>query len=157
MSYTNADGLFILTNGDEGVSKGVGSSLADPVKRLVMQIPDATKIPLTPAAPAANDPFLPANAFITNAYLVVKTAFAGATAVLNIGLQTAAGVAIAAQGIDAAIAQTALTANKAVVCDGTYVKGTTTVGAVPAYLSIDVDTAAFTAGAATLVVEYITN
>jgi hypothetical protein len=113
-------------------------------------------IAASPAAPAANDAFIPSGSYITRASLIVSDAFAGATAALNIGLQTAAGAAIAAQGIDAAIAVTAIDADGDVVaCDGAYVNGVVTVGAADAYVSLDYDTAAFTAGAAKLVIEYI--
>jgi hypothetical protein len=156
MSYINADGLQVLTNGDGGVPKNQGQTVGSPIKTLVYDITSAAAIPASPAAPAPNDPYIPAGSFITSAYLVVTTAFAGASAVLNVGLQTAAGVAIDADGIDAAVATADLAANKAVVADGDLVGGTATVGAADAYLSIDYDTAAFTAGAAKLVVEYIT-
>lgn len=156
MSYTNADGLQVLTNGDQGVPKNLGQALGAVEKKLVFTLENAALLPASPAAPEPNDPFIPAGSFITDAYLIVTTAFAGTNAVLNIGLQTAAGVAIDADGIDAAIAVAALAANKAVVNDGALVRGTATVGSAPAYLSIDYDTAAFTAGAAKLVIEYIT-
>jgi hypothetical protein len=82
--------------------------------------------------------------------------FAGATAALNIGLQTAAGVAIDADGIDVAIAVTAIDAiGDVVACNGAAVGGIVTVGTAPAYVSLDYDTAAFTAGTAKLVIEYI--
>jgi hypothetical protein len=155
MSYTNADGLLVLTNGDQGVPKNLGQAVAGETKTLVFNLEDAALLPASPAAPAANDAFIPAGAYITNAYTIVKTAFTGTNAVLNIGLQTAAGVAIDADGIDAAVAVAALGANKAVANDGALVGGTATVGAANAYLSIDYDTAAFTAGAAKIVIEYI--
>lgn len=156
MSYTNADGLLVLTNGDQGVPKNLGQALGDVEKQLVFTIGNAALIPASPTAPAANDPFIPAGSYITDAYLIVKTGFAGTNATLNIGLQKADGTAIDADGIDAVIAVTALTAGKAVASDGALVRGTATVGADNAYLSFDYDTAAFTAGAAKLVVEYIT-
>lgn len=156
MSYTNADGLQVLTNGDQGVPKNLGQAVGGTEKELVFDLKDATLIPASPAAPKANDPFIPAGSYITDAYLIVKTGFAGTNATLNIGLQTAAGVAIDADGIDATIAVTALAAGKAVLNDGALVRGTATVGSDNAYLSFDYDTAAFTAGAAKLVIEYIT-
>lgn len=155
MSYTNADGLYILTDGDQGVANLTGGN-NNGVKFLMIDIDDATTIAASPAAPAANDAFIPSGSYITRASLIVSDAFAGATAALNIGLQTAAGVAIDAQGIDAAIAVTAIDADGDVVaCNGAYVNGVVTVGAADAYVSLDYDTAAFTAGAAKLVIEYI--
>jgi len=155
MSYTNSDGLLVLTNGAQGSVNLTGGAEYG-VKYLVINIADATTIGSSAAAPAANDAFIPAGAYITKASLIVTTAFAGATAALNIGLQTAAGVAIDADGIDAAIAVTAIDAiGDVVACNGAAVAGVVTVGTAPAYVSLDYDTAAFTAGAAKLVIEYI--
>lgn len=156
MSYTNADGLTILTNGAAGVPAGNGVAAGDVKKTLVIDIADATAIGTTAAAPDANDAFIPAGAYITSASVVVTTAFTSAgAAALNIGLYNAAGTAIDADGVDAAVALAALGANKAVACDGALVGGTATVGAANAYVGVDYDTAAYTAGAAKLVIEYI--
>lgn len=100
---------------------------------------------------------IPANAVIQSATLVVEDAFesAGATT-LGIGLQTAAGVAIDADGIDAAIAKTAIDADGDVVqCDGALVGGVTTIGGVEGYIYTVVGTGPYTAGRAVLTVEYI--
>lgn len=155
MSYTNADGLLVLTNGAAGTPSDNG--IAEYGKKfLVVDIADATEIGTAAAAPAANDAFIPAGSYITGAHLVVTTAFtSGGSAALNVGLYTAAGVAIDADGIDATIAVADLAANKAVACNGALVGGTATVGTADAYVSWDYDTAAFTAGAAKLVIEYI--
>lgn len=155
MSYTNADGLLVLTNGAAGTAADNG--IAEYGKKfLVVDIADATAIGAAAAAPAANDAFIPAGSYITGAHLVVTTAFtSGGSAALNIGLYNAAGSAIDADGIDATIAVADLAANKAVACNGALVGGTATVGAADAYVSWDYDTAAFTAGAAKLVIEYI--
>ena len=155
MSYNNADGLLVLSGADQGAVNQTGSAEYGP-KFLVINIPAATAIGSATVAPAANDAFIPAGAYITKATLIVTTAFAGTSAALNIGLQTAAGSAIAAQGIDAAIAVTDINAiGEVVACNGTYVAGVTTVGSANAYVSFDYDTAAFTAGAGKLVIEYI--
>jgi hypothetical protein len=155
MSYNNADGLLVLTNGDQGAVNQTGSAEYGP-KFLVINIPAAAAIGSAAAAPAANDAFIPAGAYITKASLVVTTAFTGTNATLNIGLQTAAGSAIDADGIDAVIAVTDLASiGKAVACNGALVAGTATVGSANAYVSLDYDTAAFTAGAGKLVIEYI--
>ena len=155
MSYNNADGLLVLTDSAQGAVNNTGSAEYGP-KFLVINIPAAASIGSATVAPAANDAFIPAGAYITKASLIVTTAFVGATAALNIGLQTAAGSAIAAQGIDAAIAVADINAiGEVVACNGSYVAGVTTVGSANAYVSLDYDTAAFTAGAAKLVIEYI--
>jgi hypothetical protein len=88
--------------------------------------------------------------------LIVTTAFtSGGAATLTLGLQQKDGTIIDADGIDATIALAALAANLAVACDGALVDGTATVGSADAYLSVIYGTAAYTAGAAKLVLEYI--
>ena len=83
------------------------------------------------------DAYIPAGSYITKATLVVTTAWtSGGSGTLGIGLQNSAGSAIDADGIDAAIAKTALAVNTAVACDGALVGGTATVGAADAYISL---------------------
>jgi len=150
MSYTNADGLLVLTNGAAGVPADNGLAVGGAKKDLIVNI-DLTKG--DQALNTANDAFIPAGSYITSASLVVKTAAAGGTNV-TIGLITAAGADIDADGIDAAVATADLAANKAVACDGALVGGTATVGAANGYVDIDV-TGTFTAGELLLVIEYI--
>jgi len=155
MSYTNADGLFVLTDGDQGAVKNNGGALSA-TKVLVVEIPDATLIGAAQVAPTPNDAFIPAGSYITSATLVVTTAWTSAgAATLSIGLFTVANVAIDADGIDATIAKTALAVNTAVDCDGALVSTQATVGAADAYVGSLYGTAAFTAGAGKLVIEYI--
>ena len=155
MSYTNADGLFILTDGDQGAVKDNGGALIG-TKSLVIDIPDATLIGTAQVAPTPNDAFIPAGAYITKATLVVTTAWtSGGSGTLSIGLFTLANAAIDADGIDATIAKTALAVNTAVDCDGALVSTQATVGAADAYVGMLYGTAAFTAGAGKLVIEYI--
>lgn len=156
MSWTNADGLTVLMHGEQGQVKDNGSTTESMTQTLIVDIDDGSTIPATAATPAANDAYIPAGSYIKNAYLIVETAFAGATAVLNIGTYQKDGTTIDADGIDAAIAVTAIdAANDVVVCDGAQVGGVVTVGANDAYVKVDYDTAAFTAGKAKLYVEYI--
>ena len=155
MSYNNADGLLVLTDGAQGAVNQTGSAEYGP-NFLVINIPAATAIGSATVAPAANDAFIPAGAYITKATLIVTTAFTGTSAALNIGLQTLAGSAIDADGIDVAIAVTAIDAiGDVVACNGALVAGVLTVGSANAYVSLDYDTAAFTAGAGQLIIEYI--
>lgn len=102
---------------------------------------------------SGNDVFIPAGSFITGAYLIVETAFAGGTS-YNIGLYQADGTVVDADGIDAAVATAALAANSAVVCNGALVGGTATVGANDVYVKAAA-TGTFTAGKAKLVIEFI--
>ena len=156
MSYTNADGLFVITNNAQGAARDNGINAQNGVKTMVFELKDATALGTSDVNPQPNDAFIPAGAYITKASLVVTTAFtSGGSATLGIGLQQADGTIIDADGIDAAVAVADLAANKAVVCNGALVGGTATVGAANAYMSLVYATAAFTAGAAKLVIEYI--
>lgn len=150
MSYTNADGLRVLTNGDAGVAAQNGVNAAS-AKKTMTAIVDLTKGDQD--FTNGEDAFIPAGSFITAASMIVTTAAAGGTNVV-LGLKEADGTVIDADGIDAAVLTAALAANKAVACDGALVGGTATVGAANAHLSVDV-TGTFTAGVFTLVIEYI--
>ena len=150
MSYTNADGLLVLTNGESGVPAENGRTAVAAKKNLLVDI-DLTKG--GQSWRSGVDASIPAGSYITSASLVVKTAAAGGTTV-TVGLVTAAGAAIDADGIDAAVATADLAANKAVACDGDLVGGTATVGAVEAYVGISTS-GTFTAGNLLLVIEYI--
>jgi putative methionine-R-sulfoxide reductase with GAF domain len=126
---------------------------------LVFDIDDASTIGATVAAADinANDAYIPAGAYITSAYLIVETAFAGATAQLNVGLYEKDGTVIDADGIDATIAVTAIdAAGDVVACDGAAVGGVVVADtANDMYVAVDYDTAAFTAGKGKLIVEFI--
>ncbi len=158
MSYTNADGLFILTDRDQGTVGGEGVTAVAHRQSLVIDI-TAANTALTFGA-ANIDPLapqIPAGAIIVNADLVVTAAFtSGGSAALNIGTYLASGTAVAATGIDSAIALTAIDAIGDVVqCDGAQVSALVTVGTAPVYVGWEADTALFTAGAAKLIIEYI--
>ena len=150
MSYTNADGLLILTNGEAGTPAENGRTAVAAKKNLIVDI-DLTKG--GQSWRSGVDAFIPAGSYITSASLVVKTAAAGGTSV-NFGLVKADGTAIDADGIDAAVALADLAANKAVACDGALVGGTATVGVDNAYVGI-ATTGSFTAGQVLLMIDYI--
>jgi len=115
-----------------------------------------TEVPSSVATPQDHDAFIPAGSYITGAHLLVSTAFtSGGSATLTIGTYTQAGAAVDADGIDATIALAAIGADKAVACDGAAVGGTATVGGADVYVEAIYGTAAFTAGEAKLVIEYI--
>lgn len=158
MSYTNADGLRVLTNDDQGVVKTQGTSAGAMRQVLVVDIPAFTAIKTTFGAADIDllNPVLPANSVILSATLVMTAAAtSGGAATLDIGTYNAAGTAIAATGIDAAIALTAIDAiGETVRCDGTL----TTTGSpatVDTYIGLKWNTAAYTAGAGKLYIEYI--
>lgn len=155
MSYVNADGLEVLTAGEQGTAAKRGTSLSSQKKALVMNI-TGTEVPSSVATPQDHDAFIPAGSYITGAHLIVSTAFtSGGSATLTVGSYTQAGAAVDADGIDAAVAVAALVADKAVACDGALVGGTATVGGADVYIEAIYGTAAFTAGEAKLVIEYI--
>tara|TARA_R110002049_G_scaffold32216_1_gene107673 strand:+ start:263 stop:742 length:480 start_codon:yes stop_codon:yes gene_type:complete len=157
MSYNNTDGLRVITGLDQGAAVDAGNTASSEVKTIVIDIADATALGSSAATPVANDPFIPANSYITGAHLMVTTAFtSGGSATLGIGAYNSAGSAIDADGIDAAIALSAINATtKAVACDGALVGAAIMTGAADAYIKPNYGTAVFTAGAAKLVITYI--
>ena len=155
MSYVNADGLEVLTAGEQGTAAKRGTSLSSQKKSLVMTI-TGTEVPSSVATPQDHDAFIPAGSYITSASLIVTTAFtSGGSATLTIGTYQQDASVVDADGIDATIAVADLVANKAVACNGAAVGGTATVGAADVYIEAIYGTAAFTAGEAKLVIEYI--
>lgn len=156
-NWTNNDGLQVQY-GEQDVAR-VGGVHA-PSKRIVIDF-DFSDLPSftadlnndgTKNGFFGGDANVPAGAFITNAYIIVTTPFAGGTS-YNIGTYEADGTVIDADGIDAAVAVADLAANKAVVCDGASVGGVITY-ANDGYVVIAA-TGTFTAGEAKLVIEYI--
>jgi len=152
MSYTNADGLFILTHGAQGDINITG---AETDQTLVLDL-DLTALPgaadITPL-----DAFVPAGSYIKEAFLIMSegATSAGATT-LDIGLAEQDGTPIDADGIDGAIAKTAIDAVGEVVrCDGDLSGGTATVGADDAYVYFTVGTGPYTAGKGKLVINYV--
>ena len=155
MSYVNADGLEVLVAGDAGTAAKRGTSISRPKKALVMTI-TGTELDTAISTPQDHDAFIPAGSYITGAHLIVTTAFTSAgSATLTVGTYQQDGTVVDADGIDATVALAALAANKAVACDGAAVGGTATVGANDVYVEAVYGAAAFTAGEAKLVIEYI--
>lgn len=153
MAYTNADGLRVLMHGDQGTVRTDGVTNHGVFRKKFTLTGLGTAIS---GARDAYDAFIPAGAVITEATLVVTTAAtSGASATLTIGTYNAAGTAIDADGIDAAVALTALDADDDVVrCDGAQASGVGGKLAVNAYVEAIYGTAAFTAGEVELVVKY---
>lgn len=149
----NSDGLYVQY-GNQEVANATGTSVAN-TKQFKVKINDATDIGSADVDPRPDEAFIPSGSYITKAYLLVDDAFtSGGSATLDVGLQEADGTVIDADGLDAAVAVAALAADRAVAMDGALVEGTTRLTA-DAYISLKRNVAAFTAGAATLVVEYI--
>lgn len=158
MSYTNSDGVYVLTSVDQGAVLLQGSTEDVARRSLVIDIPDFTAIgtTFTSANLTPNWPTLPANALIVDANLIMTTAAtSGGAATLTIGTYNSAGTAIDADGIDATIALGAMDAiGEVVQCDGAQVNGTVTIGTAAAYVGLIYATAAFTAGAGKLIIDY---
>ncbi len=89
---------------------------------------------------------------LVSATLITETAFTSlGSPTLDIGLQQEDGTDISETGIDAAIAMTAIDAvGETVVCDGASIG---TVLTYNSYVTIDIDTADYTAGRAKLIVQ----
>ncbi len=157
MSYTNSDGLRVLTGIDQGTEKTQGTAAGPMVQTLVV---DLTFTGIGSSFGASNidlnNPFIPAGSLITRADLVMTTAAtSGGAATLTLGTYNAAGTAIDADGIDATVALTAIDAiGETVRCDGAHL---TTGGYVSenAYIGAIYGTAAYTAGVGKLYVQYI--
>ena len=79
---------------------------------------------------------IPANAYITEATIRVLTAMDGTSGTLTIGLEEADGTVIDVDGIDAAVAQAALTLGAVIVCDGALADGTSTIGSAAGQLLV---------------------
>jgi len=158
MSYTNADGLYVLNGVDQAAEQDKGTTVNGIISTIVVDIPSFAAIGSSFGASNIdpNDPVIPANAVITNADLVMSVAAtSGGAATLTIGTYTAAGAAVDADGIDATIALTAIDAIGDVVqCDGAQVNGLVTVGTAACHIGLIYGTAVFTAGAGKLIVQY---
>lgn len=157
MAWTNKDGLTVLMHKEQGEDNFTGSTIRGATQEFVLNIDDATTLEATAPTPSALDGFIPAGAYITRAYIIVDEAFdSSGSATLTVGVYEQDGTAIDADGIDAAVALTAIDADgDVVVADGALVGGTATVGTADAYIVANYGTAAFTAGSAKVVIEYI--
>lgn len=155
--YTNADGLSIRFGTESARTVPVGSPAQAGSKQQIQAIISFDRMEAFGTATLLDPLFqcaMPEGSIITTANLVVITAFTGAGATLDIGVCTAAGVAIDADGIDATIALTAIDAvGETVTCDGALVAGAALTG--DGYLTAQLGTANFTAGKGLLTVNYI--
>ena len=153
MTWDNKDGLLVRFGTERSEVAPDGVALAHE-HYFVLDVPDATLLADADTAAEAGDrPFIPAGAVIKDAYFEVTTAFtSGGSAVLDLGTKQLAGTTIDDDGIDAAIAVAALTANSITVSDGALIGTKVTVDSYP---TATYDTAAFTAGAGKLVIKYV--
>ena len=152
-NWTNKDGL-VVGFGTRSVESTFSAkpSVKSYVQEIVCRVKGADLADAVVTEQLVHAPVIPAGAHIQSATLYVKTAFAGTNAVMDIGLYNLAGTAVNDAGIDAAIAVTAIDADDdEVACDGALVG---TVVDVACKVGVTYDTAAFTAGDATLVLKY---
>lgn len=157
MAWTNADGLKVLLHGEQGEVQDKGTALGSARQTLVVDVNlPALGTTFVAGDIDANDAVIPAGSVILSATLVMTTAAtSGGSATLTIGTYEADGDAIDADGIDAAVALAVIDAvGDTVRCDGAHL---TTAGyvAVDAHIGMIYGTAAFTAGAGQLVIEYV--
>jgi len=157
--WSNKDGLAVHFGTRDTVTdepRARKTSTAGEVQELKLHITGENLGDTLTATDVAGAAFIPAQSLIKSAYLIVDEAFtSGGSAVLDLGTYTAAGAAIDDDGIDAAIAVASLVDNFVVdPCDGALVG---TVVTADSYLGATYDTAAFTAGHATLVVTFVKN
>ena len=155
-TWTNKDGLYVGF-GRRKVENNSGASVRSnsAVQTLTMKIVGSELSDAVAAVDLENAAVIPVDALLKSATLFVTTAFAGATAALDIGTYNAdANDAADDDGIDSAIAVGSLTDGAVITCDGADV-GTVCDGTDGWKIGASYDTAAFTAGEATLVIEYV--
>lgn len=152
--WVNSDGLAVgFGTRTPEVNAGAKVNLGGKRQQVIVKIVGASVPDSDVAAQLYNAVEIPANALLESAKLFVTTAFVGATAVLDIGVYNAStGAAVNDAGIDAAVATATLVDNAVVACDGALIG---TVLAQRSKIGVSYDTAPFTDGEATLVVEYI--
>lgn len=163
MTWTNEDGL-VVRFGTERSDSATSGQVAAIKEYIVLDLPDATALPLVGAiaAPAEDAPRIPASSIITNAWMVATTDFtSGGAATMDIGLMDAAGSVIDIDGIAVDIALATLVDGAGVGvtgCAGAYVANAGGAGQLvdaDAWPVITYVANAYTAGAGKLIVEYV--
>lgn len=156
-TWTNSDGLDVGFGARDSLNdNGATVRTQGNVEIFAMEL-DWDNLPAAAGtAPSSKSIPVPAGSTIHRATFTVTEVFAsGGATTLTIGLKEADGSVIDADGIDAAIAKTAIDAVGDVVqCDGALVGGVLTVGAADAYIATSVATGPYTAGKGELVIEY---
>lgn len=116
--WTNSDGLEVRFKNPEAGATGAGLKTLGGVKVLEVDLDYATNIS---AAADNHEAFIPAGAQIVRAYLIGKTAMAGTSGTLKIGLSSKDGTTLTDD--DAILTATLgtqanLAAQKSLLCDG---------------------------------------
>jgi hypothetical protein len=152
MAWTNEDGLLVRFGNERSTVVTDGTSqYVEQVFEIEINSQD---LPVTGDI-NADRPHLPANALITDAFLIATEAF-DSTGTLTVGLANSAGAAIDADGIDATVDVDAVlgAVGDVVACDGELVDKTATIGSAAGWVYASM-TAAGTTGKATLKIKYI--
>lgn len=159
MADINKDGLKVRYFGEQAGLATAGYHDIANLRSIVIEIGADH---LWPAADVGGDntvPSIPPKAMIHSAFLKVHETFTAAgAATLTIGTCDEDGTAVDADGIDAAIALSALTAGNIVKCDGAQVAAetaTSTFSDKELWVSTAVATGPLTAGRATLTVYFV--
>ena len=150
--YTNSDGLQ-QQYGPHGVLSGAKEAAGSGTKKFL--ILDFNGVGLVDATPVLDlsAARLPAGAYVIAATLLVEVTFTGATATLDIGTFKASdGTALDIDGFVAASAVAGLTAGADIAGAGAQIG---TIIAEDTYVIATYNTAAFTAGKARCVIEYM--
>lgn len=157
-TWLNDDGLYVRFGTDQAESAVTGCpSTFGTERELVVDI-DYSELPAFGDASTFINTIpvtaLPSGVILKSGTITVTTGFtSGGAATLTLGLAEKDGTAIDADGIDAAIALTAIdTPGEEVVCDGALIG---TKLAATGYVTVDVGVADYTAGRAKLVLKYI--
>jgi hypothetical protein len=155
-TWMNDDGLYIRYGTTEvDVALGGENTTDGDVRHLEIDFDFSDLAAYGTAKIIGEGVRLPVGAWLKSATLLVTTAFAGATGTLTLGtIDTDRSTVHDADGIDAAIAVTAIDAiGDTIACDGALI-GTVLANTTPLYITATVGTAQFTAGAAKLTIEY---
>jgi len=156
MSWYNDDGLYVRFGTEKTVpALGGENSTEGQIRRVNIDFEFSDLAATGTEKIIGEGVVIPSGVFLKSATLEVLEAFAGATATLTLGLiDTDRTTAWDADGIDAAIAVTAIDAiGDTIACDGALV-GTVLSNSVGGYVTATEGTAAFTAGKARLTLEY---
>jgi hypothetical protein len=153
--WTNSDGLVVGFGTRDVESTGSAKvSLGGRRQQVVFKITGTDLADSDVSAQLVNAVVIPAGSILESAKLFVESVFAGATAVLDIGIYKASdGTAVDDDGVDAAIAVTSIDGDGDIIaCDGALIG---TELAFDSKLGASYDTAAFTSGVAYVTVEFI--
>ncbi len=151
-TWTNNDGLLIKFNAEEAKERLGGQVVTAGNRQTLEFVVTAADFDAANNTIVADSVFLPSNAFIEEAEIYVETAFAGATATLDVGLvRKDRTTEVDFDGIDAAVAVAALAAKALIQCDGALIRSRLSNSAL---VTVRNNTADFSAGKAVIKIHY---